>query len=366
MQHIRYLQTRSLSNMPDKEAELRMYYTYKFLTSMLESEIDFDFLLLFIELGKRLGKKSRMKEGLSTYMQKLIDCKKLHPIPADTEGNWMFNNPSCLTCFFSEDEAVADRFCEYRARDNFSTDLMRAIHVGGKKLLLRLFEHVFFSDLEPITFKKIPVLKKVNDAIMKIDIADFLVATKMISRTQALFLQIQYRISTTKIFDDRLGVLSLTPMDAARKLGMTQRQLEEINESQTEGLINGFLDYDFDLEKIAYSCFSARSLKPYFNNMSRKLSVKNAFPLKSFPITKELSDIALSLLSGKDSVNLLLYGSTGSGKTEYAKSLVKACGLNAVRFRNSFESETSVDAAICSLNTLLSLQKYLICAGNTK
>lgn len=128
-------------------------------------------------------------------------------------------------------------------------------------------------------------------------------------------------------------------------------------EERSCGFLQSFLDDDNDITASFRTCIMTDSLQSFFNNFTRKLNINDFYPLESFSIKQELTDIALSLLKNCEKTNILLYGAAGSGKTEYAKALIKKCGLKAIEFRNSYEAENNPEKAIENLSLLLSVHR---------
>ena len=94
----------------------------------------------------------------------------------------------------------------------------------------------------------------------------------------------------------------------------------------------------------------------YFSDYIKTQDLDQTYSLNSFPVPEKNSAIYKGLLQAETPVSLLLYGAPGSGKTEYAKALVKSADMKALVFKN--ESEVmSKDIALSRLNCLLSLNR---------
>lgn len=106
----------------------------------------------------------------------------------------------------------------------------------------------------------------------------------------------------------------------------------------------------FELGDDVSSCISVGDMSAFFTSVLRETEVK-PYPLESFSCKESDSKIILNLLKGGQNVNILLYGAAGSGKTEFAKSVIKAAGKKVLLFKNDLELDNN-ENAICALNRI--------------
>ncbi|MBO4698764.1 AAA family ATPase [bacterium] len=120
----------------------------------------------------------------------------------------------------------------------------------------------------------------------------------------------------------------------------------------------GFIDENGDLEDEAAESFANKSLDVFFADLLKDGDCSEAYDLASFGINRETNTVIQRMISGQENISVLLYGKAGSGKSEYAKSLVKASGMKPLVFKNEAElsvSRFSHENVLCRLNLLLSI-----------
>lgn len=106
----------------------------------------------------------------------------------------------------------------------------------------------------------------------------------------------------------------------------------------------------FELEDDVTTCLAVGSMSNFFTSVLRETDV-NPYPLDSFSCNAADAKIILTLLKGGQNVNILLYGAAGSGKTEFAKSIINAAGKKVLLFKNDLELDDK-ENAICALNRI--------------
>ena len=348
----------SILNMSSQEVYIRCYYVWKLVGPRKISEIDFDLLQLFFLFAKRLGKMDRLEQIILLHINHLIRNKKLNYVSEEDEDDtWHFPCKKKFQFHFYEDENAYAELKYGDIENEVQANLCRCVFAGKMETLLRIFEQTFFTCkkiVSPETSVKIP--RKILNAANTPNITKFLLSSKALTRGQVVCLQHLFRIATTREFSNALPNYSQTGIQMLRDLDVPMSDLGDFMENLTSGILSSFLDYDCDITMVFYLCVMTGSLNPFFYNISNKLVVKDAYPIESFSIKDDVSNIAMSLLKNVDRVNILLYGASGSGKTEYAKALIKACGLKAVEFKNSFETETQPETSVNRLSLMLSVE----------
>lgn len=351
-----YLNSRSIMGISDEEAEIRMCYMYKILSKTQNPQIDENMIKMIFVFARRLEKTERIRKVLDYLINKLWCEGKLNLVPDDErENTWSFNRR--FKYHFYEDEAVGDKFTWYRSDNENYINFLRCIFAGGTSLLPRILENVFFTNRKGFSFKTVKMPQRLKKSMEALNLTKFLVDNGALSENQAFVLQAIYRFSTTTEFSECFSRYNIENFDIFEKIGLSEEQISSVQENLVVGVMNGFFDNDLDITKLAIACVKAQSLQPYFSDMSRPLSLENTFPVDSFSVKEDERKLVESFLKGDDSANILLYGAPGSGKTEFAKSIVKACGMDAIRFKNTYEVENSTDTAVSIINACLTIKR---------
>ncbi len=106
----------------------------------------------------------------------------------------------------------------------------------------------------------------------------------------------------------------------------------------------------FELTDDVSTCISAGNTNSFFTSVLKETDVE-PYELESFSCNQENIKIIQNLLKSQQSVNILLYGAPGSGKTEFAKSIIKSVNKKILAFKNDLELAES-ENAICALNRI--------------
>ena len=351
-----YLYPRSIMGFPEEEVEIRLCYLYSILSKTPNPQIDEEMVKMIFAFARRLEKTERLRKVLDFLITKLWSKGKLNLVPEDErDSTWSFNRR--FRYHFYEDEAVGDKFGWYKSDNENYVNFLRCIFAGGTSLLPRILENVFFTVRKDFSFQPVKMPQRMKKTMEALTVTKFLVDNGALTENQAFFLQVIYRFSTTSEFSDSFSSYNYENSDIFEMLGLSEEQVASVRENLVVGVLNGFFDSDLDISKLAIACIKAQSLQPYFNDISRPLSLEDAFPIESFSVKEDERKLVESFLKGDDCANILLYGAAGSGKTEFAKSIVKACGMNAVRFKNSYETENSTETAISAINSYLAIKR---------
>lgn len=343
--------------------ELLCSVAYLFLLTQKANTGALDLIYPFMEkLVIRLELWQRMEEVLQTYVDFLEKKNILHLCnPNLTEENPM----SLRNCIENDGDPKSIKYEVDKQIDLYQGELLgpeknfyRIMLSKGTGMLSQILYHIFFNKREINLERfqnKLPV--RFDYMVSNTSKLDFLKKELELSEEEARYLLFRYRKLTIEGFAEVLDSFGYNSLYLYKTvLGITQSLFKQITRSDSKLRQFGFIEDDRSINPVVVDIIENQDLSIYFSDYIKSQNLEKAYPINSFPVPEKNSAIYKGLLQAETPVSLLLYGAPGSGKTEYAKALVKSAGMKALVFKN--ESEVmSKDIALSRLNCLLSLNR---------
>ncbi|MCR5496027.1 MAG: AAA family ATPase [Treponema sp.] len=360
----------SIKNLSKKENLVVSYYLYKICLDVDEYTNFEESQILYNALVSALGIENHSRKVIQAIIQKHKKAKFLtHKVNAEP-GAHPFNLRGDLKTNYKEDCIIYDKCGSWNTESEEDINLVRAIFASKIQNFANIVAYTFFYTPEDKrkTFtipEKIVVPDTIIEAIKDTSMVNLFIDSFKLSVEEGAVLNIAYQSHTIKelypVFNEMLNHGEETRLSIYSKCtGISVKNIKAILRRDKKLISFDIMDSDGDIEEDAIDCIYAGDLNIFFCDVLKKDDKKEYYELNSFSVKEEEGQLALRLLKNGSNTNLLLYGSPGAGKTEYARSLVRQSGLTPYIFKNELEVDDNDNPekhALSRLNCLLSLNK---------
>lgn len=359
----------SIKNLSRKENLAVSYYLYKICLDVEEYRSFEESQALYNILVSTLGIENHSKKVIQAVIQKHKKAKLLTPKINADHGTHPFNLRGDIKTYYKEDSIIYDKCGNWNTESEEDINLVRAVFAPKLQNFAEIVAYTFFftPDEKRKTFtipEEIVVPANIIEAVKDTRMVDFLIDSFKLSTEEGEVLNIAYQSHTIKelypVFnemvnhgDNRLSLYS-------KCTGKSIKTIKSILRRDKKLVSFDIMDSDGDIEQDAVDCIYAGDLNVFFCDVLKEDDKKEFYELNSFSVKEEESQLALRLLKNVSNTNLLLYGSPGAGKTEYARALVRQSGFIPYIFKNELEVDDNDNPekhALSRLNCLLSLDK---------
>lgn len=358
-----------VKNVSEKEAWALAYYAYRLCTIVDGLGCHEEFQLLYNSLVEKLGLRKHSQTIIDEFINRLVKKKKLTPMTDEKNCYHPFEKHGQLQINYMEDEHVYDMCGNWNTKTLNDINLVRVIFADSNSLFINIIALTFFVTPEEfeknknIRLSAIEIPVKVKKAVEDISDIKFAADSLKLDKNESELLQLSARLHGIVEMYNVCNDLFRTDISRveiyAACLKKSVKDIRALLRKERKLKAYGLIKEDGDMEQDAMDAIYDGDMQTYFTDIINQEKNTGTFRLSTFDVKKQETDIAVQFLKNKKGCNILLYGAPGSGKTEYAKALIKASGLKMMVYRNELETDEANlgDKALRRLNCYLSIKK---------
>nr|MCR5189387.1 AAA family ATPase [Treponema sp.] len=334
--------------------------------------LDYDYtpLIVIKKISINLGLNERFQQVLSSFVELYAKNDLLHPYVSEEDKVDEDSFKSSVMCrrnalnkkirenfSFEEDKTISESEDFLGLEEDF-LNFLRILLTKKYNTYSQVIYYTFFSKAK-VSLSVFPekLSEGFNKKMHDISKVKFIQKELKLSDKEAEYLLCRYRKGTIEYVNNLFNRYTQNSEQLYSKLlNISSKEFKHITRPDSKIRQFGFINSQKDLNPAIIDCIEAGDLSLYFADCIKVQELSQVYGLSSFAVPKQNTDIYKTLLKSENSISMLLYGAPGSGKTEYAKALIKSTGKKALIFKNEAELLDKNDV-LCRLNCLLSLNR---------